>query len=408
MDLTRLGDLHVSTRAETSAYSRTVPRLRRARRRASWGGLRPDGSVRGAGIVRAWHAARSRLGRSCAVGGALRSHARGPVLCPGGGLEAHRRGAPDRAEARRARDVASRADAQCGGAPVLTCARGRSWTLAAPRTCTFPVAAPRVDAGPRLRAGPRRHSARRTPGVPDALVDEPRHRRPGAAAGREGAAARARTARGPARAGHGAPPARPGAPQLLEMLDRLLAIAPDHPELCEWAAWSYMSSDQPERALAPLKRQVARHPDDYRLQSWLWQCLDMMGRAEEAKRQAQATMETLMETVRRHPDDTYARSLAAQLVLSGEQGLLGARRPSVRSQQPPCTTAGSATTPPARLHAPACPNARSRSRRRACARCPRTSDWPRRDPDLASLHDYPEFIAMFGRRRSSGRPRAHA
>ena len=46
----------------------------------------------------------------------------------------------------------------------------------------------------------------------------------------------------------------------------------------------------------------------------------MMGRAEEAKRQAQATMETLMETVRRHPDDTYARSLlAAQLVLSGEK-----------------------------------------------------------------------------------------
>ena len=25
------------------------------------------------------------------------------------------------------------------------------------------------------------------------------------------------------------------------------------------------------------------------------------------------------------------------------------------------------------------------------------SDWPRRDPDLASLHDHPEFIAMFGR-----------
>jgi len=25
------------------------------------------------------------------------------------------------------------------------------------------------------------------------------------------------------------------------------------------------------------------------------------------------------------------------------------------------------------------------------------SDWPRRDPDLASLHDHPEFIALFGK-----------
>src|SRR5690242_9969852 len=88
-------------------------------------------------------------------------------------------------------------------------------------------------------------------------------------------------------------------PQLMEMLDRLLAIAPDHPELCEWAAWSYMSSDQPERALVLLERQVERHPDAYRSHSWLWQCLDMMGRVEEAKRQSQVTMEVLMEAVRR-------------------------------------------------------------------------------------------------------------
>ena len=25
------------------------------------------------------------------------------------------------------------------------------------------------------------------------------------------------------------------------------------------------------------------------------------------------------------------------------------------------------------------------------------SDWPRRDPGLASLHDHPEFIRLFGR-----------
>jgi hypothetical protein len=25
------------------------------------------------------------------------------------------------------------------------------------------------------------------------------------------------------------------------------------------------------------------------------------------------------------------------------------------------------------------------------------SDWPRRDPDLESLHDHPEFIRLFGK-----------
>src|SRR6185369_12749316 len=71
-------------------------------------------------------------------------------------------------------------------------------------------------------------------------------------------------------------------PQLLDMLDRLRAMAPDSPELTEWAAWSYMSSDQPEHARVMLKRQIERHPDDYRSQSWYWQCLDMMGRTDEA------------------------------------------------------------------------------------------------------------------------------
>jgi len=190
-------------------------------------------------------------------------------------------------------------------------------------------------------------------------------------------------------------------PQLLEMLDRLLAIAPDHPELCEWAAWSYMSSDQPERALVLLERQVERHPDAYRSHSWLWQCLDMMGRVEEAKRQSQVTMEVLMEAVRRHPDDTYARSLlAAQLVLAGETAAGVAQAERTLDMSPH----------DGRLrYNAACTFARAGMPERALAELKEgvrqvptyISDWPRRDPDLASLHDHPEFIAMFGKAEKS-------
>jgi predicted Zn-dependent protease len=190
-------------------------------------------------------------------------------------------------------------------------------------------------------------------------------------------------------------------PKLLAMLDRLLAMAPDHPELSEWAAWSYMASGQPERARTMLVRQTARHPDDYRSQSWLWQCLDMMERSEEADRQRQATLECLMEAVRRHPDDTYARSLlAAQLVLSGEMaaGVAQAER----------TLEISPHDGRLRYNA-ACTFARAGMAERAIAELKEgvrqvpsyISDWPRRDPDLASLHDHPEFIAMFGKAEKS-------
>jgi serine/threonine-protein kinase len=187
------------------------------------------------------------------------------------------------------------------------------------------------------------------------------------------------------------------APQLLQMLDRLRAIAPDHPDLMDWAAWSYMSSGQPEPALRMLQQQVARHPDNFSSQSWLWQCLDMMGRTAEAERQRQVTLEVLMETVRRHPDDTYARSLlAAQLVMSGEMaaGVAQAER----------TLEISPHDGRLRYNA-ACTFARAGLPERAIAELKEgvrqvpsyISDWPRRDPDLASLHDHPEFIAMFGK-----------
>jgi len=151
-----------------------------------------------------------------------------------------------------------------------------------------------------------------------------------------------------------------------------------------------------------LERQVARHPDRYRSQSWLWQCYDMLGLGEEAKRQHQATLEVLMENVRRHPDDVYARSLlGSQLVLAGEleAGVAQAERTLEISPHDGRLRYNAACT----FARAGLPDRALQELQEGVRQLPSyISDWPKRDPDLASLHDRPEFIAMFGKVEKDG------
>src|SRR5262249_1150863 len=128
-----------------------------------------------------------------------------------------------------------------------------------------------------------------------------------------------------------------------------------------------------------------------------------MGRTDDAERQRQVALECLIETVRRHPGDTYARSLlASQLVMSGElaAGVAQAERTLEISPHDgrlrynaPCTFAPAGMTERALAEL-----------KEGVRQVPSyISDWPRLDPDLASLHDHPEFIAMFGKAESSQR-----
>jgi len=194
-------------------------------------------------------------------------------------------------------------------------------------------------------------------------------------------------------------------PELLDVLGRIESYAPDHPDLGEWAAWSYMSSGQPERALGMLQRQVERHPENYRSQSWLWQCYDMMGRVEEAKRQSRVTLDCLMEAVRRRPDDVYARSLlASQLVLAGERdaGVAQAERTLEISPHDGRLRYNAACT----FARAGLPERALKELKEGVRQVPSyISDWPKRDPDLASLHAHPDFIAMFGRADDAGATR---
>jgi len=187
------------------------------------------------------------------------------------------------------------------------------------------------------------------------------------------------------------------APQLLAVLERIASLDPDHPDAVEWSAWSYMSMGQPERALGMLERQMAVHPERYRGLSWLEQCYDMLGRPEDVRRIRQLAREKLIEVVRQRPDDVYPRSLLSiRLVMEGE------REAGIRQLE---RTLEMAPNDGRIRYNAACTFARAGMPERAIQELKEgirgipsyISDWPRRDPDLASLHDHPEFIRLFGK-----------
>jgi TolB-like protein/Flp pilus assembly protein TadD len=186
-------------------------------------------------------------------------------------------------------------------------------------------------------------------------------------------------------------------PELLAALERIASLDPDHPAAVEWSAWSYMAMGQPERAIGPLERQVAAHPDRYVALSWLEQCYDMLGRAEDEKRTMAMSLERMLEVVRQRPDDVYARSLLAGRLIRTGQREAGIRQVERTLEMAPHDGR-------IRYNA-ACAFARAGMPERALEELKEgireipgyLSDWPRRDPDLETLHDHPEFIRMFGK-----------
>jgi tetratricopeptide (TPR) repeat protein len=158
-----------------------------------------------------------------------------------------------------------------------------------------------------------------------------------------------------------------------------------------------MSMGQPERALGMLERQMTVHPERYRGLSWLEQCYDMLGRPEDVRRIRRIAREKLIEVVRQRPDDVYPRSLlATRLVQSGE------REAGIRQTE---RTIEMAPYDGRIRYNAACAFARAGMPERAILELKEgireipsyLSDWPRRDPDLASLRDHPEFIRLFGK-----------
>jgi adenylate cyclase len=189
-----------------------------------------------------------------------------------------------------------------------------------------------------------------------------------------------------------------GQPQeLLASLDRIIAMAPTHPEALEWAAWSYMTLGNPERARQLLEPVVRQHPDRMVATMWLVAAYELLGRHEFYEREARRLHETLLDVLRRHPENLRARLLlASSLVRRGEI--------QAGIEQAELGIAMAPNDNRVRYNA-ACTYALAGLPDRALAELKEgvrnvptyISDWPRRDPDLVSLHEHPEFIRMFGR-----------
>ena len=185
--------------------------------------------------------------------------------------------------------------------------------------------------------------------------------------------------------------------QLLRVLDQLLALNPDHLEAMNWVGWSYLSLGRPEQAVAILERGAQRHPDDYGATSWLTSAFAMLGRQEDARLAAIVTRDRAIETLRREPENVHARS-----ILAGMLAQLGEREAGIEQIERAVALAPSDSR--IRYNA-ACMYAGMGLVERALAELREgtrnlpsyLADWPKLDPDLANLHDHPEFIRMFGK-----------
>jgi adenylate cyclase len=187
--------------------------------------------------------------------------------------------------------------------------------------------------------------------------------------------------------------------KLLRALERLLALDPDSAEALHYAAWSYMALGRYEEARPILRRIVDRHPDRLLAPGWLADIDELQGRETEATaRLHQLALDRALDVVRREPHNWHAQSiLAIQLIRTGdrEQALAQAER----------VAAGVPAHEGQARYNVACAFARLgladraiKELREATSRLPSyINDWPKRDPDLASLHDHPEFIKMFGK-----------
>jgi TolB-like protein/thioredoxin-like negative regulator of GroEL len=195
--------------------------------------------------------------------------------------------------------------------------------------------------------------------------------------------------------------------ELQRELEQLLRINPDHAQMVEWVAWTYLTLGQPERAVGILQRASERRPDDYRAVGYLAAAYEMLGRADDFHRVARQEIESAVEFVRHHPDDAMARAwLSVALLKEGQrEAALQQVERALALSPDDCRVRYNAACAFARagMADRAIAELKEAFRQTRLARAPGTSvsevfaDWPRRDPDLASLREHPEFIQLFGR-----------
>jgi len=184
--------------------------------------------------------------------------------------------------------------------------------------------------------------------------------------------------------------------RLLEALDHVLALDPDNGQALEWAAWCYMSLGRTGEGVAILEPLTETHPDRYMAVSFLSSCYEILGRKDDVRRMEFLLRERSMDVLRKQPMNVHARViLGGSLIRLGEteQGMAQVER-AIELAPLDGRIRYNAACAFARAGQP---DRAIEQLTQAVAQAPSyIADWPRRDPDLASVRDRPEFIAIFG------------
>ena len=179
------------------------------------------------------------------------------------------------------------------------------------------------------------------------------------------------------------------------LAEQAVALKPD----CDGAYYmlgrAYFASDRLEQAAAIADRALEANGDDYNVYIPFMQVMSRLGRqaaAEEMKRRHHQTLERHLETV---PEDVRARILLGNAFASS-----GDRERAVREIRKALELRPDDTNI---LYNAACVYGLLEDKGEALALLRRlkqagilNADWARRDPDLACLHQDPDFLALIG------------
>ena len=168
-------------------------------------------------------------------------------------------------------------------------------------------------------------------------------------------------------------------------------------EILQWAGWSYLTQGMPEKAVEILERGHRLHPRHYRILSSLIDCKMLLKRDAEVERHLRDLREMLVEILDHDPENFDARIiLAINLAQLGEHaaGVAQAERAIASSPDDGRVRYNAACT---FAHAGEPERAIEQLRILTQITPDHPTDWVQRDPDLATLHDHPEFVRMFGK-----------
>jgi thioredoxin-like negative regulator of GroEL len=146
-----------------------------------------------------------------------------------------------------------------------------------------------------------------------------------------------------------------------------------------------------------LERAHRLHPRNYRLLSTLIDCNMLLKRDAEVERLLHDLREMLVEIVDHEPENYDARIiLAINLAQLGENaaGIAQADRAIASAPEDGRVRYNAACT---FAHAGEVDRALEQLRILRKLTPTHPTDWILRDPDLAALHEHPEFVALFGR-----------